>query len=56
MPLSQTLTVKTAPDGIVRGDCDVSSFGGEFDGVLEQVPNDLLKFRGVGSHMVSVRS
>src|SRR5690349_5060102 len=41
---------------ILRGDRNVSSFGGEFNRVLEQVPNDLLKFRGIGSHMVSLRS
>src|SRR4030095_13487015 len=41
---------------IVRGDCDVSSFRGEFDRILKQVPNDLLKFRGVSSYMTALCS
>ena len=41
---------------IVRGDHDVSSFRGEFDRVLKYVPNDLLKFRGVGGDMATLRS
>src|SRR5207247_8522963 len=40
----------------VRGDYDVSSFRGEFDRVLKYVPNDLLKFRGVGGDMATLRS
>src|SRR5437764_13327648 len=41
---------------IIRGDCDVSGFRREFDRVLKQVPNDLLKFCGVGGHMAALCS
>ena len=54
MPVSRTLTVKTARG--LSEEIVIRLFGGELDGILEQVPNDLLKFRGVGSHMVSLRA
>jgi hypothetical protein len=41
---------------IVRGDWDVSLFRREFDCVLKQIPNDLLKFRGVGGYMAALCS
>jgi hypothetical protein len=45
IPVLRMLTVKTVFRWIVRGDYDFSSFRGEFDCVLQYVPNDLLKSR-----------
>src|ERR1700736_3468193 len=38
---------------IRSGNCDLAAFPGEFDRVLKQVPNDLLKLCGIGVNKVS---
>src|ERR1700736_4669783 len=40
---------------IRSGNCDLAAFPGEFDRVLKQVPNDLLKLRGIGANKMSAR-
>ena len=44
IPVSVTLIIKTCGAGVGGRNRDLAILRGKFDRVLEQVPNDLLKF------------